>query len=85
MNKRLGIGKDADMDGTNVTALYQNNGYIFSMIEPEENIVGQDSIDLEIKIIEGNQATINSVTITGNNRINDHVIRRELYVRPGEL
>ncbi len=85
MNKRLGIGKEADIDGTNVVAMYQNNGYMFSTIQPEETIVGKDSIDLEIKIIEGNQATINSVNITGNNRLNDHVIRRELYVRPGEL
>ncbi len=84
-SEKLGIGKYDNPDRISVSTLYQNNGYIFAQIEPQEIIVGQDSIDLEIKIIEGKQATINNVTITGNERVNDHVIRREIDVRPGEL
>jgi outer membrane protein insertion porin family len=83
MNDRLGInGNPEDMS---ITSLYQNDGYLFFRIEPAEVIIGADSIDLELKVFEGKQATINDVTITGNNRINDEVIRRELYTRPGEL
>ncbi len=85
MQKRLGIGKEANPEEYSVSSLYQNNGYLFFMIEPAETIVGADSIDLEIKVFEGKQATINEVNITGNMRVDDEVIRRELYVRPGEL
>ena len=86
LNKRLGIGKDANIeDMTAISSLYQNNGYLFSTIEPAETIIGADSIDLEIKIFEGKQATINEVSISGNYRVDDEVIRRELYTRPGEL
>ena len=56
-----------------------------SQIEPAEIIIGADSIDLEIKIFEGKQFTINNVNISGNMRVDDEVIRRELYTRPGEL
>jgi outer membrane protein insertion porin family len=64
---------------------YQDNGYIFSRMTPvETNIVG-DSIDLEIRVIEGEQAHINRVTISGNTKTNEHVIRRELRTVPGDL
>ena len=56
-----------------------------SQIDPSEIIVGPDSIDLEIKVFEGKPFTINEVNISGNNRVDDEVIRRELYTRPGEL
>ena len=85
IHKRLGIGKEGNPDDMSVSSLYQNDGYLMSQIEPDEIIVGKDSLDLEIKIFEGNQFTINNVGITGNNRVNDEVIRRELYTRPGEL
>ena len=85
IHKRLGIGKEQNPDDMSVSSLYQNDGYLMSQIEPDEIIVGADSLDLEIKIFEGNQFTINNVGITGNNRVNDEVIRRELYTRPGEL
>ncbi len=85
IHKRLGIGKEQNPDDMSVSSLYQNEGYLMSQIEPDEIIVGADSLDLEIKIFEGNQFTINNVEITGNNRVNDEVIRRELYTRPGEL
>ena len=67
-----------------IKSLYQNNGYLMSQIEPAETIIGADSIDIQVKIFEGKQFTINEVGITGNQRVDDEVIRRELYVRPGE-
>ena len=85
IHKRLGIGKEQNPDDMSVSSLYQNEGYLMSQIEPSEIIIGADSLDLEIKIFEGNQFTINNVGITGNNRVNDEVIRREIYTRPGEL
>jgi len=64
---------------------YQDNGYIFSrMIPVETNIVG-DSIDVEIQVYEGDQATLNRITIAGNDKTNEHVIRRELRTVPGDL
>ena len=73
------------MDDDAVANLYQNNGYLFSRLMPVETIVGDDSIKLEVRIVEGPQATINKVIIKGNTRTHEHVIRRELYVYPGEL
>ena len=85
IHKRLGVGKEQNPDDMSVSSLYQNDGYLMSQIEPTEIIIGADSLDFEIRIFEGNQFTINNVGITGNNRVNDEVIRRELYTRPGEL
>lgn len=85
MHKRLGIGREMDPEAMSISSLYNNNGYLMSQIEPAEIIVGPDSIDLEIRIFEGKPFTINEVDISGNTRIDDEVIRRELYVRPGEL
>ena len=68
-----------------ISSLYQNNGYLMSVIEPSEIVVGKDSIDLEIKVFEGRPFTINNVEISGNQRVDDEVIRREIYTRPGEL
>ena len=66
-------------------SLYQNEGYLMSQIEPAETIIAPDSIDIEVKVFEGKQFTINEVGITGNQRVDDEVIRRELDTRPGEL
>ncbi len=85
MHKRLGIGKEVDPDAMSVSSLYQNDGYMMSQIEPAETIIGNDSIDIQVKIFEGKQFTINEVNITGNNRVDDEVIRREIYTRPGDL
>ena len=86
MHKRLGIGKEENPEDMNqIKSLYQNNGYLMSQVEPAETIIGPDSIDIEVKIFEGKQFTVNEVGITGNQRVDDEVIRRELYVRPGEL
>ncbi len=85
MHKRLGIGREENPEDMSVKSLYQNEGYLMSQIDPSEIIIGADSIDLEIKIFEGRPFTINEVSISGNNRIDDEIIRRELYTRPGEL
>ncbi len=86
LHKRLGVGREPNIeDNTTVSALYQNRGYLMSAIEPAEVVVGADSLDLEIKVFEGEPFTINNVDITGNQRVNDAVIRREVSTYPGEL
>ncbi len=86
LHKRLGVGRELNIeDNSTVSALYQNKGYLMSGIEPSEIVVGTDSLDLEIKIFEGEPFTINNVLITGNEKVNDNVIRRELSTYPGEL
>jgi outer membrane protein insertion porin family len=71
-------------DGEDLTNLYQNNGYLFSNINAVEVSTENDTIDFEIRIIEGPIAYFNKVTVVGNDRTNDHVIYRELRTRPGE-
>lgn len=79
MEKRLTSDDDA------VGNLYYNNGYVFYRLDPVEvNVVG-DSIDLEMRIREGQQATFNHVRIAGNTRVYENVIRRELRTKPGDL
>lgn len=85
MHKRLGIGKETNPDDMSIMSLYQNEGYLMSQVEPEEIVIGKDSIDLHLKVFEGKQFTINNVEISGNSRIDDEVVRREIYTRPGEL
>lgn len=72
-------------ENTDVSSLYLDNGYLFFDVNAVETAVENDSIDLELRIFEGKQATINRVTISGNDRTNDHVIMREIRTRPGEL
>ncbi|MBQ4278730.1 MAG: outer membrane protein assembly factor BamA [Rikenellaceae bacterium] len=84
--KRLGYDKENNPeDPSTISSLYQNKGYLYFQLDPEEKVVGEDSVDLNIKIFEGKPFTVNEVTFTGNNRVNDQVIRRELDVMPGEL
>ncbi|MEM1320884.1 MAG: outer membrane protein assembly factor BamA [Bacteroidota bacterium] len=71
------------IDGRDVSTLYMDNGYLFFQVDPIETSIVDDSIDLEIRIFEGPQATIDRVIIKGNDRTHDHVIRRELRTRPG--
>ena len=68
-----------------VSNLYQDNGYLFSRLTPVEAKIDNDSIDLEVRIYEGDQAYLNNVLITGNTRTNEHIARRELYTLPGDL
>jgi len=69
--------------GTDISGLYMDNGYLFFRIDPIEWVDG-DSIDVEMRIFEGTQATVSKVIINGNDRTNDHVIRRELRTIPGQ-
>jgi outer membrane protein insertion porin family len=70
--------------GVDVSALYQNDGYLFSSIDPVEVTVDGDSIDIEMRVTEGPQATINKVTVTGNTKTSDHVVLREIRTLPGQ-
>ncbi len=72
------------MDGRDISTLYMDNGYLFFQVDPIETSIVEDSIDLELRIQEGPQATIDRVIIRGNDRTHEHVIRRELRTRPGE-
>ncbi len=71
-------------DGDDITNLYQNNGYLFSTINAVEVRTANDTIDFEIRITEGPIAYFNKITVTGNDKTNDHVIYRELKTKPGE-
>ena len=81
INKRTAADGDEDA----VSNHYMDNGYLFFQLVPIEKNVHGDSIDLEMRIMEGPQARINNVVINGNDRLYEKVIRRELHVKPGEL
>lgn len=70
--------------GADISGLYMDDGYLFFQVVPVEVAVVGDSIDVEMRIREGDQATIDEVIISGNERTNDHVIRRELSTIPGQ-
>ena len=78
------IADDTKPDANDVTSLYQNNGYLFSSINPVEVSAENDTINFEIRIIEGKETFLDHVTVNGNDRTNDHVIFRELRTRPGQ-
>lgn len=71
-------------NGLDISSLYMDNGYLFFNIVPVEIRVENDSIDLEIRIYEGKQATISAVTVTGNDKTSDYVILRSLRTKPGQ-
>jgi outer membrane protein insertion porin family len=73
------------VDESGVFSLYQDNGYLFSSVSPVEVYVENDSIDIEMQVYEGKQATINNIIISGNTKTNEHVIRREVRTKPGQL
>ncbi|MCX7955002.1 MAG: outer membrane protein assembly factor BamA [Bacteroidales bacterium] len=72
-------------DVNSVLSLYQDNGYLFASINVVENNVENDSIDIDLHVYEGKKATINKVSITGNTKTHENVIRREMYSKPGQL
>ncbi len=82
LNKKL--GKQPSPEGGDISSLYEDDGYLFFRIDPVETAVYNDTIDHEIRIVEGPQATIGKVDITGNNKTKDYVIRRELRTVPGD-
>ncbi len=79
LEERLNTDEDA------VSNQYLDHGYLFFNINPVETVVGKDSINIEMRLVEGQQARINRVNIKGNNKTHEHVARRELYTYPGEL
>ncbi|MBK8808942.1 MAG: outer membrane protein assembly factor BamA [Bacteroidales bacterium] len=95
LNKIFGISKGDIYNETlledkiygleGISSLYLDNGYLFFNAEPVETNIDNDSIDIEIRIFEGRQATINKVIVNGNTKTNDHVIYRELKTKPGDL
>ncbi len=78
------IADDTKPDAEDLTNLYQNNGYLFSRINPIEVSAVNDTIDFEIRIIEGKETFLDHVTVVGNDKTNDHVVYRELRTRPGQ-
>ncbi len=79
------IADSSKPDGEDITNLYQNNGYLFSNINPVETKTENDSIDLDIRIVEGPLAYFNKISVVGNDKTNDKVIYRELRTKPGEV
>ena len=83
MEKRLfGGGKQSDLY---VSQLYRDNGYLFFQIEPVELNIEGDSVDVEMRVVEGKPATLNNIVINGNDLTNERVIRRQLFTYPGNL
>ena len=83
MQHRLyGGGKQTDMD---ITKLYMDEGYLFFHVTPVEVNIEKDSVDVEMRIVEGKPATLNNIIINGNTITNERVIRRQLFTRPGYL
>ena len=83
MQKRLfGGGKQSDYD---VSKLYRDNGYLFFQLNPVETNIQNDTVDIEFRISEGKQATLNNIVINGNDLTNEKVVRRQIFTRPGYL
>jgi outer membrane protein insertion porin family len=82
LEKRIADKTKPDAD--DITNLYQNNGYLFSTINTVEIRTENDTIDFEIRIMEGPVAYFNKISVVGNDKTNDHVIYRELRTKPGE-
>jgi outer membrane protein insertion porin family len=82
LNKKL--GKQVSQEGGGISDLYMDDGYLFFHVEPIETAVYNDTIDFEIRMAEGPQATIKQVTIAGNDKTKEYVIRRELFTIPGD-
>jgi len=78
------LGLSQNMDGSpDIRSLYMDDGYLFFGVLPNEQSIIGDTINYEVTIQEGPQATIKNITISGNQKTNDHVIRRELFTLPG--
>ncbi|RYG52883.1 MAG: outer membrane protein assembly factor, partial [Chitinophagaceae bacterium] len=82
LDKRL--GRQLTMEGGDIGSLYQDDGYLFFRIEPVETAVYNDTIDFELRMTEGPQATYGRITVTGNDKTKDYVILREMRTIPGD-
>lgn len=74
-----------NQEGTDVSSLYMDDGYLFFNVQPVEVRIENDSIDIELRMSEGTQARIKKVSVKGNTRTNDHVVLREARTKPGQL
>lgn len=83
-NEELQERLSFSQDNADVSSYYMDRGYLFFNVDPIEVAIEGDSIDLEMRIFEGPQATIDKVVINGNDRTHEHVIRREVFTRPGQ-
>lgn len=81
---RKRIADDSKPDAEDISSIYQNNGYLFSSVNPVEISAENDTINFEIRIVEGKETFLDHVTVSGNEKTNDHVIFRELRTRPGQ-
>jgi len=84
LETRMGRQLSPDGNGEDVSSLYMDDGYLFFNIDPVEISVQNDTINFEMRITEGSQATIRDVNISGNERTNEHVIRRNIRTLPGD-
>ncbi len=96
LNKILGLNKGdvynpEELDkkingipGADVSSLYMDDGYLYFSALPVETSVVGDSIDIEIRLREGKQATINRIILNGNTKTSDRVVLRELFTLPGQ-
>jgi len=80
VNKKLNFNPQ----GADISALYMDDGYLFFNINPVEVAVSNDSIDVEMRIYEGAQATLDKITVSGNDKTNDYVILRQMWTHPGQ-
>ncbi|MDI9356881.1 MAG: BamA/TamA family outer membrane protein [Chitinophagaceae bacterium] len=80
VNKKLNYNPE----GNDISSLYMDNGYLFFHINPVEILIENDSVDVEMRLYEGPQATIDKVYVTGNDRTRDHVVMREIRTLPGQ-
>lgn len=83
--KRMMENISMNQDGNDISSLYMNDGYLFFYANPTEVLIENDSIDIEIRIREGQQAIYNKISVTGNTKTNDNVILREVTTLPGQL
>ncbi|MGL4364451.1 MAG: outer membrane protein assembly factor BamA [Bacteroidales bacterium] len=82
---KVALEKRLHTEDNSVSTLYMDDGYLFFNVQPIEIAIEKDSVDLEMRIYEGKQATISNIFIEGNTKTNEHVIRREIWTRPGDL
>ncbi|MFP4024674.1 MAG: outer membrane protein assembly factor [Thiohalospira sp.] len=79
LNERLNSAEDA------VSNLYLDHGYLFFNVSPSVQKIENDSVDVQLRIYEGKRVSLSEIRIAGNTKTNEHVIRREMYTRPGQL
>ncbi|MEO5967122.1 MAG: POTRA domain-containing protein, partial [Ferruginibacter sp.] len=78
------LGRQLSAEGGDVGSLYQDDGYLFFRVEPVETAVYNDTIDFELRMTEGPQATYGNITVSGNDKTKDYVVLRELRTIPGD-